>query len=66
MAGIDDSLTFYPLRIAVLTISDTRDLADDPLDRCIQRREIERARRPRMSVGIEIDPRRMNALLRGT
>jgi molybdenum cofactor biosynthesis protein B len=24
MAGIDDSLTFYPLRIAVLTISDTR------------------------------------------
>lgn len=24
MAGIDDNLTFYPLRIAVLTISDTR------------------------------------------
>jgi molybdenum cofactor biosynthesis protein B len=24
MAGIDDSLTFHPLRIAVLTISDTR------------------------------------------
>jgi molybdenum cofactor biosynthesis protein B len=24
MAGIDDSLTFYPLRIAVLTVSDTR------------------------------------------
>ena len=24
MAGIDESLTFYPLRIAVLTISDTR------------------------------------------
>ena len=24
MAGIDDSLTFYPLRIAVLTISDSR------------------------------------------
>lgn len=25
MAGIDESLTFYPLRIAVLTVSDTRD-----------------------------------------
>ena len=25
MAGIDENLTFYPLRIAVLTISDTRD-----------------------------------------
>lgn len=24
MAGIDESLTFYPLRVAVLTISDTR------------------------------------------
>jgi molybdenum cofactor biosynthesis protein B len=24
MAGIDESLTFYPLRIAVLTVSDTR------------------------------------------
>lgn len=24
MAGIDDNLTFYPLRIAVLTVSDTR------------------------------------------
>lgn len=24
MAGIDESLTFYPLRIAILTISDTR------------------------------------------
>ena len=24
MAGIDDSLSFYPLRIAVLTVSDTR------------------------------------------
>ena len=24
MAGIDQSLTFYPLRIAVLTVSDTR------------------------------------------
>ena len=25
MAGIDEELTFYPLRIAILTISDTRD-----------------------------------------
>ena len=24
MAGIDESLTFYPLRIAVLTVSDSR------------------------------------------
>ena len=29
MAGIDESLTFHPLHIAVLTISDTRALADD-------------------------------------
>lgn len=29
MPGIDDSLTFYPLRIAVLTISDTRDEQTD-------------------------------------
>lgn len=29
MPGIDESLTFYPLRIAVLAISDTRDLATD-------------------------------------
>ncbi|MEO6361100.1 MAG: molybdenum cofactor biosynthesis protein B [Sphingomicrobium sp.] len=29
MPGIDDSLTFYPLRIAVLTISDTRDESTD-------------------------------------
>lgn len=29
MAGIDDSMTFYPLRIAVLTISDTRTEATD-------------------------------------
>ena len=29
MAGIDDSLSFYPLRIAVLTISDTRDESSD-------------------------------------
>jgi molybdenum cofactor biosynthesis protein B len=27
--GIDESLTFYPLRIAVLTVSDTRDRASD-------------------------------------
>lgn len=29
MAGIDENLTFYPLRIAVLTISDTRDEDSD-------------------------------------
>jgi molybdenum cofactor biosynthesis protein B len=29
VAGIDDKLTFYPLRIAVLTISDTRDSESD-------------------------------------
>ena len=29
MPGIDESLTFYPLRIAVLTVSDTRDETSD-------------------------------------
>ncbi|MGF1560995.1 MAG: molybdenum cofactor biosynthesis protein B [Geminicoccaceae bacterium] len=29
MAGIDTSLTFHPLRIAVLTVSDSRDLSND-------------------------------------
>ena len=29
MAGIDESRQFIPLRIAVLTVSDTRELADD-------------------------------------
>ena len=29
MAGIDESRTFYPLNIAVLTVSDTRTGADD-------------------------------------
>lgn len=29
MAGIDGTLTFYPLRIAVLTVSDTRDEQTD-------------------------------------
>ena len=29
MAGIDEALTFHPLRIAVLTISDTRDEESD-------------------------------------
>lgn len=29
MAGIDETLTFYPLRIAVLTVSDTRDEQSD-------------------------------------
>lgn len=29
MAGIDESLTFYPLHIAILTVSDTRDEETD-------------------------------------
>ncbi|HWV42852.1 MAG TPA: molybdenum cofactor biosynthesis protein B, partial [Pseudorhodoplanes sp.] len=29
MPGIDESRNFVPLNIAVLTVSDTRDLADD-------------------------------------
>jgi molybdenum cofactor biosynthesis protein B len=29
MAGIDESRTFVPVRIAVMTVSDTRDLASD-------------------------------------
>src|SRR5215469_5069833 len=29
MAGIDESRQFFPLRIAVLTVSDTRELSDD-------------------------------------
>ncbi|HEX6071501.1 MAG TPA: molybdenum cofactor biosynthesis protein B [Sphingomicrobium sp.] len=29
MAGIDETLTFYPLRIAVLTVSDSRDEQSD-------------------------------------
>ena len=29
MAGIDETITFYPLRIAVLTVSDSRDEATD-------------------------------------
>ncbi len=29
MAGIDETLTFYPLNIAVLTVSDTRDVSTD-------------------------------------
>lgn len=29
MPGVDESLTFYPLRIAVLTVSDTRDEQTD-------------------------------------
>ena len=29
MPGIDESKSFVPLRIAVLTVSDTREFADD-------------------------------------
>ena len=35
MAGIDESLTFYPLRIAVLTISDSRTQDTDKSGRLI-------------------------------
>ena len=35
MAGIDESLTFYPLRIAVLTISDSRTQETDKSGRLI-------------------------------
>lgn len=35
MAGIDESLTFYPLRIAVLTVSDTRTQETDTSGRLI-------------------------------
>ena len=38
MAGIDDNLTFYPLRIAVLTISDTRTEETDKSGRLIAER----------------------------
>ncbi|WP_166039005.1 molybdenum cofactor biosynthesis protein B [Sphingosinicella sp. YJ22] len=35
MPGIDESLTFYPLRIAVLTVSDTRDEETDKSGRLL-------------------------------
>jgi molybdenum cofactor biosynthesis protein B len=35
LAGIDESLPFHPLRIAVLTISDTRDEASDTSGRLL-------------------------------
>ncbi|HET6536144.1 MAG TPA: molybdenum cofactor biosynthesis protein B [Sphingomicrobium sp.] len=38
MAGIDESLTFYPLRIAVLTVSDTRDEDTDKSGRLLAER----------------------------
>jgi molybdenum cofactor biosynthesis protein B len=38
MAGIDESLTFYPLRIAVLTVSDTRTEETDTSGRLIAER----------------------------
>ncbi len=38
MPGIDDSLTFHPLRIAVLTVSDTRDEASDTSGRLLVER----------------------------
>lgn len=38
MAGIDESLTFYPLKIAVLTISDTRTEETDTSGRTLAER----------------------------
>lgn len=38
MSGIDESLVFYPLRIAVLTISDTRDETSDSSGTLLARR----------------------------
>jgi len=38
LAGIDESLTFHPLRIAVLTISDTRDEESDKSGRLLAER----------------------------
>jgi molybdopterin adenylyltransferase len=38
MAGIDESLTFHPLRIAVLTVSDTRDEETDKSGRLLVER----------------------------
>ena len=40
MAGIDESLTFHPLRIAVLTISDTRDEESDKSGRLLAERAV--------------------------
>ena len=37
MPGIDESLTFYPLRIAVLTVSDTRTRGDGQIGRPARR-----------------------------
>ena len=38
MPGIDESLTFHPLRIAVLTVSDTRDADSDKSGRLLAER----------------------------
>jgi molybdenum cofactor biosynthesis protein B len=38
VAGIDETLTFYPLRIAVLTVSDTRDEETDKSGRLLAER----------------------------
>ena len=38
MPGIDESRTFYPLRIAVLTVSDTRTEENDPTGRLLAAR----------------------------
>jgi molybdopterin adenylyltransferase len=38
MAGIDQALTFYPLRVAVLTVSDTRTEETDTSGRLLAER----------------------------
>ncbi len=40
MPGIDESRTFHPLRIAVLTVSDTRDEATDTSGRLLAERAV--------------------------
>jgi len=38
MAGIDETLSFHPLHIAILTVSDTRTMETDTSGRCLQDR----------------------------
>jgi len=38
MAGIDETLSFHPLKIAVLTVSDSRTMETDTSGRCLQER----------------------------
>lgn len=40
MSGIDESETFHPLNIAILTVSDTRDLVDDTSGDVLEQRVV--------------------------